>query len=166
MRASRKTIRGKNCSRLLTPIERAVVASKVGFPLTETDLSGVIIEAVASRPSPEQRAAISLVLYLALRSSKRIAATAAETLAGQLSRVLQPLQTTHMVYGKQLQRCREVALLCSTLDNAPRDTFARNLLTSFLPDGYQEISPQQLHTEFVTLWDRFELTNVDERNGS
>ena len=156
----------KELLQIVDPIERAVVASKVGFPLTETDLSGVIIEAVASRPSPEQRAAISLVLYLALRSSKRIAATAAETLAGQLSRVLQPLQTTHMVYGKQLQRCREVALLCSTLENAPRDTFARNLLTSFLPDGYQEISPQQLHTEFITLWDRFELTNADERNRS
>ncbi len=85
-------------------MERAAVASKTGFPLTEADLSSVILEAVASRPTEGQRSAIALVLYLSLRSSRRIAATAAETLASQLTRVLRPFTTTHNVYGKQLPK--------------------------------------------------------------
>ena len=100
----------KELLKIADPVERAAVASKTGFPLTEADLSSVILEAVASRPTEAQRAAIALVLYLSLRSSRRIAATAAETLASQLSRVLRPFTTTHKVYGKELQSCREVGL--------------------------------------------------------
>ena len=81
----------KELLKIADPVERAAVASKTGFPLTEADLSSVILEAVASRPTEAQRAAIALVLYLSLRSSRRIAATAAETLASQLSRVLRPI---------------------------------------------------------------------------
>ena len=81
----------KELLKIADPVERAAVASKTGFPLTEADLSSVILEAVASRPSEPQRAAIALVLYLSLRSSRRIAATAAETLASQLSRVLRSI---------------------------------------------------------------------------
>jgi hypothetical protein len=156
----------KELLKIADPVERAAVASKTGFPLTETDLSSVILEAVASRPIEEQRAAISLVLYLSLRSSRRIAATAAETLASQLSRVLHPLTATHQVYGKQLQTCREVASLCSNLTDTPRDKYTRNLLNAFLPDGYADITPQQLHAEFTGLWGHFGVTIADPRKGS
>src|SRR6202030_2777134 len=116
------------------------------------------------RPTGAQKAAIALVLYLALRSSSRIEATAAETLASQLSRVLRPYTTTHNVYGKELQSCRQTALICSGLKDTPRDKYARNLLNAFLPDGYADISPQELHAEFVRLWERFEVTVADSRN--
>ncbi|MGC2576159.1 MAG: hypothetical protein WA376_01115 [Terrimicrobiaceae bacterium] len=52
----------KELLKIADPVERAAVASKTGFPLTEADLSSVILEAVASRPTEPQRAAISLVL--------------------------------------------------------------------------------------------------------
>ena len=125
----------KELLKIADPVERAAVASKTGFPLTEADLSSVILEAVASRPTEAQRAAIALVLYLALRSSRRIAATAAETLASQLSRVLRPFTTTHQVYGKELQRCREVASLCSGLERyASRQVHAQS--AQRLPAGW------------------------------
>ena len=100
----------KELLKIADPVERAAVASKTGFPLTEADLSSVILEAVASRPTEAQRAAISLVLYLSLRASRRIAATAAETLASQLSRVLHPFARTHKVYGRS----------CKTAGKSPR----------------------------------------------
>ncbi len=156
----------KELLKIADPVERAAVASKTGFPLTEADLSSVILEAVASRPSEPQRAAIALVLYLSLRSSKRIAATAAETLASQLSRVLRPFTTTHQVYGKELQSCREVASVCSGLTDTPRDKYARNLLNAFLPDGYTDITPRELHAEFIGLWERFGVVIADSKNGS
>ena len=56
----------KELLKIADPVERAAVASKTGFPLTEADLSSVILEAVASRPTEAQRAAIALVLYLSL----------------------------------------------------------------------------------------------------
>jgi MoxR-like ATPase len=150
--------------KIADPVERAAVASKTGFPLSEADLSSLILEAVASRPTGAQKAAIALVLYLALRSSSRIAATAAETLAGQLSRVLRPFTTTHNVYGKELQSCRQSALVCSGLKDTPRDKYARNLLNAFLPDGYADITPQELHAEFIRLWERFEVTVADPKD--
>ena len=156
----------KELLKIADPVERAAVASKTGFPLTEADLSSVILEAVASRPTEAQRAAIALVLYLSLRSSRRIAATAAETLASQLKRVLCPFTTTHKVYGKELQNCREVASLCSGLENTPRDNYTRNLLNAFLPGGYAVITPQELHAEFVRNWERFGVTIASARNGS
>jgi MoxR-like ATPase len=146
------------------PLERAAVASKTGFPLSEADLSSVILEAIASRPTAAQKAAIALVLYLALRSSSRIAATAAETLASQLTRVLRPFTATHNVYGKELQSCRQTALICSGLEDTPRDKYARNLLNAFLPDGYADITPQELHAEFVRLWERFEIAVADPKD--
>jgi MoxR-like ATPase len=156
----------KELLKIADPVERAAVASKTGFPLTEADLSSVILEAVASRPSEPQRAAIALVLYLSLRSSKHLAATAAETLASQLSRVLRPLTTTHQVYGRQLQSCREVASVCSGLSDTLRDKYTRNLLNAFLPDGYTDITPRELHAEFLGLWERFGVVIANSKNGS
>ena len=149
----------KELLQIADPVERAAVASAAVFPFTESDLSSVILEAVASRPTEAQRAAIALVLYLALRSTKRMAATAAETLASQLSRVLRPLQTTHEVYGRQLQRCREVAALCSGFKDTPRENYTRNLLNAFLPGGYEDITPRELQAEFIRLWERFGVKN-------
>jgi hypothetical protein len=145
-------------------IALSIASDETGFPLSEADLSSVILEAVASRPVGAQKAAIALVLYLALRSSSRIAATAAETLASQLSRVLRPFTTTHNVYGKELQSCRQAALVCSGLKDTARDKYARNLLNAFLPDGYAEITPQELHAEFITLWERFGVPIADPKN--
>ena len=147
----------KELLNIADPLERVIVAGKAGFPLSESDFSSLVLEAVASQPSGELRAAVSLVIYLKLRSSKKIAATAAETLASQLTRVLQPAVRTHEVYGRQLAQCREVANLCSTLKDTACDRYTRNLLHAFLPDGFSEITPALLRTKFAQLWERFEL---------
>lgn len=147
----------KELLNIADPLERVIVASRAGFPLSEADLSSLVMEAVASQPGDELRAAVSLVLYLKLRSGKTIAATAAETLASQLYRVLRPAVTTHDVYGQKLTRCREVANLCSTLTDTPCDRYTRNLLHAFLPDGYAHITPAHLQSTFAQLWARFGL---------
>jgi hypothetical protein len=113
---------------------------------------------VAAQAGPEERAAVSLVLYLHLRDTPRITAAAAETLAGQLTRVLRPAIDTHPVHGRQLTLCREVASLCASLGDSPRDAYARNLLNAFLPAGFTGITPARLLTRFRALWDRFQLT--------
>lgn len=46
----------------------------------------------------------------------------------------------------------------------PRDNYARNLLNAFLPDGYADITPQELHAEFMRLWERFGVTIADPKN--
>ena len=139
------------------PVERVIRAAQADFPLSESDLSSLVLEAVASQRCDELRSALSLVLYLKLRSSKKIAATAAETLSSQLTRVLNSATTTHQVYGKALTRCREVASICSGLKNSERDLYTRNLLNAFLPDGFKEIDPENLKLWFQNLWKRFGL---------
>ncbi len=151
----------KELLNIADPLERVAVASRAGFPLSEADLSSLVMEAVASQPGDELRAAVSLVLYLALRSGKTIAATAAETLASQLCRVLRPAVSTHEVYGQKLTCCREVANLCSALTDSPCDRYTRNLLQAFLPDGYANITPVLLRNTFVQLWARFGLDGSD-----
>jgi hypothetical protein len=145
------------------PVERVIVASQAAFPLSEADLSSLVLEAVATQPNPELRAALSLVLYLTLRTSHKIAATAAETLATQLTRVLRPTGATHEVYGRQLTHCREVANLCSTLGDTARDRYTRNLLHAFLPGGFADITPALLQSTFVQLWARFGLEGDNRR---
>jgi MoxR-like ATPase len=137
------------------PVERVIRAAQADFPLSESELSSLVLEAVASQPNDEKRSALSLVLYLRLRTGGKIVATAAETLASQISRVLQPSVTTHHVYGKALTQCREVANICSGLKNSERDTYTRNLLNAFLPDGFKDISPSELKSWFQRLWKRF-----------
>lgn len=139
------------------PVERVLVASRAGFPLSEADLSSLVLEAVASQECDEKRSAVALVIYLKFRKVKKIAATAAETLAGQLQNILFPKMTTHQVYGKTLDRCRRVSGICSTLGNAPRDLYLRNLLNGFLPDGYKSMQPEALQDFFNALWKRFGL---------
>lgn len=143
---------------LTDPVERVAAASLGHLPLKESDLSSLVLEAVAAQPGPEERAAVSFVLYLHLRDTPRITAAAAETLAGQLTRVLRPAIDTHQVHGRQLTLCREVASLCASLGDSPRDAYARNLLNAFLPAGFTGITPARLLTRFRALWDRFQLT--------
>jgi len=147
----------KELLNIADPVERVVVACKAGCPLSEPDLSSLVIEAVATQTSEELRSALSLVLYLKLRSVRSIAATAIETLASQLSRVINPTQTTHQVYGQALTKCREVANLCSSLGLGKCDAYTRNLLNAFLPDGFKEITPSELKAQFRELWERFGL---------
>ncbi len=151
----------KELLNIADPLERVLVASRSGFPLSEGELSSLVLEAVASQPVDELRAAVSLVLYLKLRAGKTIAATAAETLASQLSRVLRPAISTHEVYGQKLTHCREVASICCGLQEAPRDHYTRNLLQAFLPDGYANISPASLRANFERLWAKFGLDGGD-----
>ena len=153
----------KKLLNIADPVERVAVACKASFPLSQTDLSSIVLEAVAAQPTPEARAALSLVLYLTLRTSPKIAATAAETLASQLTRVMRPTNATHEVYGRQLKHCREVANICSTLGDTARDRFTRNLLHAFLPDGFSGITPALLQTTFAQLWTRFGLEDSGHR---
>ena len=139
------------------PVERVLVGSRAGFPLSEADLSSLVLEAVAAQKGDEKRSAVALVIYLKFRAVKKIAATAVETLAGQLQNILRPKTTTHQVYGKTLERCRRVSSICSTLGNTPRDLYTRNLLNGFLPDGYASTEPEALQDFFTGLWNRFGL---------
>lgn len=141
------------------PVERVIRAAQADFPLSESELSSLVLEAVSSQPCDELRAAVSLPLYLKLRSGRKIAATAAETLASQLTRVIRPASATHQVYGNALTKCREVAGICSSLGDGTRDSYTRNLLNAFLPDGYRDITPQELKRRFEDLWKRFALPN-------
>ena len=147
----------KELLQITDPLERVLVASRAGFPLSEADFSSLVLEAVASQKGEEKRSAVALIIYLKLRVAKKIAATAAETLAGQLQGVLRPKNTTHQVYGKTLERCRQVSNLCSTLGKTPKDLYTRNLLNCFLPDGYKSIEPGDLQDFFAQLWARFGL---------
>jgi MoxR-like ATPase len=147
----------KELLRIADPLERVLVASRAGFPLSEADFSSLVLEAVASQNGEEKRSAVALIIYLKLRATRKIAATAAETLAGQLKHVLQPKNTTHQVYGKTFDRCRLVSNLCSTLGKTPKDRYTRNLLNGLLPDGYTSIEPADLQDFFTQLWDRFGL---------
>ncbi|MGC2576158.1 MAG: hypothetical protein WA376_01110 [Terrimicrobiaceae bacterium] len=52
------------------------------------------------------------------------------------------------------------------MENTPRDNYTRNLLNAFLPHGYAEITPQELHAEFIGLWERFGVTTPGAKNGS
>ncbi len=139
------------------PVERVLVGSRAGFPLSEADLSSLVLEAVAAQKGDAKRSAVALVIYLKFRAVKKIAATAVETLAGQLQNILRPKTTTHQVYGKTLERCRRVSSICSTLGNTPRDLYTRNLLNGFLPDGYASTEPEALQDFFTGLWNRFGL---------
>jgi hypothetical protein len=65
-----------------------------------------------------------------------------------------------------MQGCREAASVCSGLTDTPRDNYARNLINAFLPDGYVDITPRELHAEFTELWERFGVTLTDTKNGS
>ncbi len=147
----------KELLHLTDPVDRVLAASRVDFPLGEAELSSLVLEAVATQPTDEERAALSLVLYLRLRNGKRIAATAAETLGTQLARVLTPATSTYEVYGRQLTNCREVAALCSELGECLRDRYARNLLNAFLPDGFTALEARHLRDRFFALWEKFGL---------
>ena len=142
------------------PVDRVLAASRVDFLLSETDFSSLVIEAVAAQTTPELRTALALVLYLKLRSGKSIAATAAETLASQLERVLAPANATHQVYGTQLTKCREVSNICSGLGHSPRDQHSRNLLQSFLPSGFTAIEPTAVLNRFRALWHSFGIEEL------
>lgn len=149
----------KELLNIADPLERVIRAVRADFPLGEADLSSLVLEAVASQPNDELRGAVSLGLYLKLRTSGKIAATAAETLSSRLTRVISPPTTTHQVYGSALTNCREVANLCSTLGGSCRDKHSRNLLNAFLPDGFEEITPAELKARFESLWERLDLAS-------
>jgi MoxR-like ATPase len=148
----------KTLLQIADPLERVVVASHADFPLPEDDLSSLVIEAVSSQSQEEKRCAVALVIYLKLRATKRLAAIAVETLATQLEPVLKFHDKTHDLHGGfALTQCHKVANLCSSLGDSAKDTYTKNLLNGFLPDGYKKITPEALHDFFRLLWDRFQL---------
>ena len=153
----------KELLNIADPLERVILASRANFPLSQTDLSSLVLEAVSSQRCRELCAAVSLALYLRLRTGNKLAATAAETLASQLGRVIQPVETTHQVYGTQLTLCREVANLCSKLGSSRLDGYTRNLLNAFLPDGFSAIKPAALKDRFETLWSAFGLDDENSQ---
>ena len=56
------------------PLERVIVAGRTGFPLSEADLSSLVMEAVACQPGDEWRAAVSLLRYQKLRAGVSVRA--------------------------------------------------------------------------------------------
>jgi len=139
------------------PVERVIRCIKADLGLSQAEFSSLVLEAVSSQPNQELRGALSLALYLKLRIGNRIAATVAETLASQLVRVLQVPVSTHEVYGRDLNVCREVGNICSGLGSSQLDAYTRNLLNAFLPDGYREITPALLKNRFKDLWKKLDL---------
>jgi hypothetical protein len=72
----------------------------------------------------------------------------------------------HSTNGQPMQRCREVAALCSAFGAKPgtpgalREHHLRALLQGLLPDGYKNTMPGDLHDYFNTLWVQFSIESV------
>ena len=132
-----------------------------GFPLGDEDLGLVLLEAVSAVEPEEKRLALCLILYLGLRNRRALPHTVVETITRPVVPLLTQGNKTHSVYGQPLQRCREVAALCSGFHAAPgspgaaREHHLRALLQGLLPDGFEHTTPGDLHDFFNGLWEQF-----------
>jgi MoxR-like ATPase len=148
------------------PAERLALACRLGDALPDVDFARLITDALAAQPVRAFRSALALVVYLRLRRERELPGIAVETLASELSRVLGDNSRHVQVYGQQLSACREVASLCATFQPEPthpdyaRDTQARVLLNSLLPDGFADASPPRVLQRFHELWERFGLADA------
>jgi MoxR-like ATPase len=147
------------------PFERALRAIELpGFGADE--LTPLVLDGLASVQDAGLRTASALAIYLALHREDRLHATAFETLAYAIQRVLEPAERKLSVPAAQAGLAREVGQLTAALDKAgaqgvrPRHAYTRNLLEALLPDGYGTAKPSAVHDRFWLLCDRLRL---DER---
>ena len=136
----------KELLKIADPVERAAVASKTGFPLTEADLSSVILEAVASRPTEAQRARFRWC------STSRCAPPGASP--PRPRRRSQASFRVFFVHSRRLTR--STGRNCKTAGKSPcyavvwrirLATTTPQSPNAFLPGGYAAITPQELHAE-------------------
>ncbi|MFM8980223.1 MAG: AAA family ATPase, partial [Planctomycetia bacterium] len=150
------------------PLERALRAIDLpGFGPDE--LTPLVLDGLASQPDEGLRTASALALYLALQHDGRLHATAFETLARDVRRVLVPGARTSKLLPPHLQLGKEVESVLAGLD-APSATparpchaYTRNLLEALLPhEGepaphYGKAHPAAVRDWFWDLWQRLRL---------
>ena len=148
------------------PVRRAALACSAGFPLNDEDLGLVLLDAVAAVEQEEKRLALCLILYLGLRCRRALPHTVVETITRPVVPLLNQGTRSHSTNGQPMQRCREVATLCSAFGAKPgtpgalREHHLRALLQGLLPDGYKNTMPGDLHDYFNTLWVQFSIESV------
>ena len=139
------------------PVERLVLASRLGASIDPVDLASLLTSAFAAQPDTARRRTLGIVAYLALRENHALPAIAVETLATEARAALQPAKRNLMVHGPSLNTCREVAAVCAGLSDSPKDKHCRNLLHSLLPDNLRGTKPSEVRDLFNTLWKKFDL---------
>jgi len=144
---------------LLERALRAVELSSFGAD----ELTPLVLDGIASVADPALRTATSLALYLALHRDGRLHATAFETLARDVRRVLQPAERSLSVPASNVSPARLVGQLTSELPlDGPihqrrLNAYTRNLLEALLPDGYAQTAPKDVAIRFRQLWKRLRL---------
>ena len=114
----------------------------------------------------DKRLALCVILYLGLRCRRALPHTVVETITRAVTPLLNQKEKSHSVNGQPMQRCREVAALCSTFNVAPGTTAAlrehhqRALLQGLLPDGFRHSTPGELLDYFDRLWEQFSIDSV------
>ncbi len=147
------------------PVNRLVLAHGLREKMEDFDLGKVILEAVSSQEAGGQRTAVALAAYLAFSRERDIPATVVETLAKEIERILDPVNTTARTYPKDSavfsQIARELVTLELKVKAGKADpvfvAYVRNLLYD---NPRTDVDPRGIHKLFGRLWDRLDLGNV------
>lgn len=153
------------------PLERALRAIDVpGFGPDE--LTPLVLDGLASQPDEGLRTASALAFYLALKGEPRLHATAYETLARDVRRVLVPGTRELKLVHPYIALGKEVQAVLAELDDPgargarPRHAYARNLLEGLLPQAgeaaprYGKAQPSAVRDWFWQLWERLRLDTL------
>jgi MoxR-like ATPase len=146
-------------------VDRFIAAVRLRVELDDVDVGQLVLDAQSSINIPAHRTAFALAAYLSVHEDRDVPATVVETLAGEVRRVLEPVERKLMVPGGQIGDSREVGNICSqlvtglSLPDHRRDAFTRNLLQALLPDGYGGTTPAAVQHQFETWWARLSLDN-------
>lgn len=146
----------KRLLRVGNPVDRLALALQLGNALPAADIGQLICDAVAAEDNQARRTALSVAVYVAVKSRRDVPAGAIELLARDARTVVVPVIRTVSVSMPGCNLVREVGSICSTLDGSTRlrDAYTRNLLQALLPDGFTGIQPQAVRDYFETIWER------------
>jgi MoxR-like ATPase len=164
----------KSVMRITDPVERFVKAHGLKEQVGVQTLSDLLHEAFCSVTVPAHRTAFAVAAYLAIHEDRDMPATAIETLATEVRRVLQPVERQFYAPMGQVSLSREVGQICQGLlkeatgcDAYRSDPYLRNLLQSLLPDGYHGTTPLQVKEYFEEIWKALGLGDrVPTRNAA
>lgn len=135
------------------PLERCTTAIAMGDLVTDEDLSQLILDAVASRPSEAEQRAVALAIYLEVHRSRSLLATVYETLAGVIRPCLVPADTSELHDDSRVRtRSRDARDRAARLRERAGESvdyaYAANLVASLIPDGYEQATPHRVASLF------------------
>jgi len=145
------------------PLERLARAVRLGPVIGDEQLAQLVLDGVEGVQPEAHRTAAALATYLALHRVRALPATAVESLARRISRVLTPAHRTLAMASAQVGLAREVGSLeAETAPETPRGAYTRNLLEALLPDGYDGTTPRAVRDFFASLWERLGIDGALE----